>query len=274
MVYRFPKNAPKPMRESLRKTLSDLHSIIGNNLVGIYLYGSLAMECFQPNSSDVDLIFVTKDRLRREDSKRIIEYLRRTCSKSNRIELSMIALDLVQNPRYPMLVDLHYEYWENTFTNEEDHEILSNLYTTRKRGFCVWGTPIIDVFSKIPAQYHLRSVMEDIKHTRKYLHESPAHIGYNVTVYWVLSSCRILAFIREGKVLSKLEGGKWGLQNLPREHCNIIKQALSLYQRKAKRDSVWDHKELDTFADYMTDAIVRESRLEEQKQIGSPMDSA
>jgi len=159
------------------------------------------------------------------------------------------------------MVDLHFEYWGDIFENERDTEILSNLYTTRKRGFCVWGAPIGDVFSEIPAQYHLKSVIEDIQHTRKYLHEKPERIGYDVTVYWILSSCRILAFIREEKVFSKLEGGHWGIANVPQEYLGLIRQALSSYQGKKKYGPNWKHEELEAFADYMTNAILKESKM-------------
>lgn len=245
----------------LRETLSGVHSVLRDNLIGIYLYGSLAMGCFNPKSSDIDVILVVRERLSKEQRKRIIEYLKGACSKDKRIELSIIGADVARNPLYPIMVDLHYEYWGNIFENEKDNEILSNLYTTRKRGFRVWGISIRNVFSKIPAQYHLRSVIEDIQHTRRYLHENSESVGYDAAVHWVLSSCRILAFIREEKVLSKLEGGQWGLANLPRECHNLIAQALSCYREKEKQGLCWNHEELEAFADYMTDAILRESKL-------------
>jgi streptomycin 3"-adenylyltransferase len=274
MECKFPINVPKFVREILKETLSSVHSILRDNLIGIYLYGSLAMGCFHPGSSDIDVILVVRERLSKEQRKKIIEYLKRACSKGTRIELSIISEDVLRDPRYPIMVDLHYEYWGNIFENEEDNEILSNLYTTRKRGFRVWGAPIGDVFSKIPAQYHLRSVIEDIEHTRRHLHETPERVGYNVTVYWVLNSCRILAFIREEKVLSKLEGGLWGLANLPKEYHNLVEQALSCYQGK-KKHHTWKRKELDAFADYMTDIILRESKLKEKEQTSAhfPTDS-
>jgi streptomycin 3"-adenylyltransferase len=156
------------------------------------------------------------------------------------------------------MVDLRFEYWGDIFENEEDKEILSNLYTTRKRGFCIWGKPISKVFSQIPAQYHLTSVIDDLKCTRKYLHEDPKRVGYDPAVYWVLGSCRILAFIKGGKVLSKLEGGKWGLTNLPEEYHDLIKQAISCYQGKEK-EHIWNHDKLEVFADYMTKTILKES---------------
>jgi len=261
MEYEFPGSAPKQVKELLGEVLAVLYSILQEDLVGIYLYGSLAMECFNPKSSDIDVILVVKERLSKENSKRIVKYLKRACSKQKRLELSIIGADVVENPTYPLMVYLHYEYWGNVFEDERDNEILSNLYTTRRRGFRVWGAPISDVFSNIPAEYHLRSVMEDIQHTREHLHESPEHVGYNVVVYWVLGSCRILAFIREGSILSKVEGGMWGLAHLPRGYHDLLEYALSCYQGK-KKDVFWNTEELDAFADYMSDTILKESRLQ------------
>jgi len=259
MEYEFPGSAPKQVKELLREVLAVLHSILQEYLVGIYLYGSLAMECFNPKSSDIDVILVVKERLSKENSKRIVKYLKRACSKQKRLELSIIGADVVENPTYPLMVYLHYEYWGNVFEDERDNEILSNLYTTKERGFLIWGAPLADVFSKIPSRYHLRSVMEDIEHTRKYLHKSQEQMGYNVTMHWILGSCRVLAFIREGKVLSKLEGGQWGLTNLPKEHHAVVLKALSCY-RGEDSGQAWSERELDDFADCMSNIIARESK--------------
>jgi predicted nucleotidyltransferase len=261
MEYKFPKKTPKLVREFLSETLSCIHSILQDVLVGVYLYGSLAMGCFNSKSSDIDVIIVVRKRLLKGQRRKEIEYLKEACSKSRRIELSIVRENVIQNPQYPIMVDLHFEYWGEIFENEKDKEILSNLYTTRKRGFRICGKPISKVFSEIPSRYHLRSVIEDLKCTRKHLHESPERVGYDPAVYWVLGSCRILAFIREGRVLSKLEGGEWGLASLPKEYHTLIEQALSCYQGRKKGDSRWNNKELDDFADYMTKTILRESKL-------------
>lgn len=256
----FPKKTPRSVRKTLRELFSVVQSTVQDNLVGLYLYGSLAMDCYNPQSSDIDIIVVVKKRLLQGQRKELMEYLKEVCSKKKKIELSIVCEDIIRNPRYPIMVDLHFEYWGDIFENERNKEILSNLYTTRKRGFCVWGAPIENVFSEIPAEYHLKSVMEDIQHTRKYLHEKQEQIGYNVTVYWILGACRILAFIREEKVLSKLEGGQWGISNLPKEYHSLIRQALSSYQEKKKDGHDWKYEELDIFANYVTNAILRESK--------------
>jgi streptomycin 3"-adenylyltransferase len=177
------------------------------------------MDCYNPRSSDIDIIIVVKKRLLKAQRKEIIEYLKEASSNKKRIELNIVCQDNIKNPSYPVMVDLHFEHWGCIFEKKLDKEILSNLFTTKERGFCVLGAPIPNVFSEIHARYYLRSVVEDIQYTRKYLHEKPKRIGYDVPVYWILGACRILAFIREEKILSKLEGGTGELGICPK---NII----------------------------------------------------
>ena len=47
--------------ELLNRFTSESKRIIGDDLAGIYLHGSLAMDCFNPDRSDIDLIVVTGD---------------------------------------------------------------------------------------------------------------------------------------------------------------------------------------------------------------------
>jgi streptomycin 3"-adenylyltransferase len=48
-------------------------------------------------------------------------------------------------------------------------------------------------------------------------------------VYVILNLCRIAAFLEEGAVLSKKEGGLWGLQHLPQAYREIIRAAMDAY---------------------------------------------
>ena len=45
----------------LDKIVDTSKDIIGEELTGIYLHGSLAMGCFHSDKSDIDLILVIKD---------------------------------------------------------------------------------------------------------------------------------------------------------------------------------------------------------------------
>ena len=48
--------------------------------------------------------------------------------------------------------------------------------------------------------------------------------------YAILNSCRVLAFQDDGRILSKDEGGVWGLAHLPSAHHALIALALAEYR--------------------------------------------
>ena len=50
--------------------------ILKDNLIGVYLHGSLAMGCFNPKLSDVDFIVVVERKLSVDEKKERIEELR------------------------------------------------------------------------------------------------------------------------------------------------------------------------------------------------------
>ena len=47
----------------LDKIVNQSRKILGEELIGIYLHGSMAMGCFNPDKSDIDLIFVIRDHI-------------------------------------------------------------------------------------------------------------------------------------------------------------------------------------------------------------------
>lgn len=51
-----------PINEILNKIVGSYKDILKDNLVGIYIHGSLAMNCFNPKSSDIDFLVVIKEK--------------------------------------------------------------------------------------------------------------------------------------------------------------------------------------------------------------------
>jgi hypothetical protein len=56
----LPRNIPLDLSELLQLMATDFHAILGGNLIGIYLWGSLTYEAFDETCSDVDCIGVTR----------------------------------------------------------------------------------------------------------------------------------------------------------------------------------------------------------------------
>jgi streptomycin 3"-adenylyltransferase len=103
------------------------------------------------------------------------------------------------------------------------------------------GAPIEQVFPAVPVEDYRRSILLDLEWGARRAHEDP--------VYLVLNCCRVLAFLSEGKVFSKLEGGTWGMRSLPDDFVLLLEAALGSYQGTA--DHPVDQSLLASFLDHV-----------------------
>lgn len=76
-------------------------------------------------------------------------------------------------------------------------------------------------------------------------------------VYFVLNACRVLAYLREGHIFSKDEGGEWGLDALSSEFHNVIEWALERYRGNDDdaREVGINENALERFAGYMQQQV-------------------
>ena len=68
-------------------------------------------------------------------------------------------------------------------------------------------------------------------------------------MYLTLNLARVLAFKKEGLVLSKKEGGEWALEHLPAEYRPLIADAMREYSASA--DIVYDDVLAKRYAEYV-----------------------
>src|SRR5689334_21301087 len=63
----FSDRLPEAVRPILALLLSGMQDVLGDQLVGLYLYGSLSSGDFDPASSDVDFVAVTREAITEND---------------------------------------------------------------------------------------------------------------------------------------------------------------------------------------------------------------
>ena len=86
------------------------------------------------------------------------------------------------------------------------------------------GPPAAELLPKVPVEDYLDCLVRDIHWARK---------RGDIPVYSVLNCCRVLAFARTRRVMSKVEGAEWGIRELPGEFVPLAEQALVAYRSEA-----------------------------------------
>lgn len=254
-------NCPSVVHEQIDRLLAHLKTMLSGNLVGIYLHGSLAMGCFNAERSDIDLLVVMRHVLSVEVKRDLVQLLLRSSLAPQRIEISFLAEPDMRPFQHPLPYDLHYsESWRERYTqalatdawrawNDEtryDYDLAAHLTITRTRGICLYGRPILEAFPEVPPEAYASAILGDFDEAFEKREAKP--------VYFVLNACRVLAFLREGRIFSKDEGGSWGLQALPQELRGIVRWELEMY-RGERTFTRKDHTGLDQFAQYMRGEI-------------------
>lgn len=230
-------------RETIMNEYSDLinefihenQTILGENLVGVYLHGSAVMGCFNSQKSDLDFIIVIRDKLsdavKHAYMDMVVELNKRAPQKG--IELSIVREAICSPFVYPTPFELHFSiahlnwYQENPDDyiekmNGTDKDLAAHFTILYHRGRALCGKAVRDVFSEVGRDAYFDSIWGDIENACEEITENPTYITLNL--------CRVLAFCRDNLILSKLEGGRWGLDNVPTKYAPLIADALAEYE--------------------------------------------
>lgn len=245
------------IQQILDKIISSYYNILQENLVGIYLHGSLAMNSFNPLSSDIDFLVVVKDKLNFKEMRELIDVLLNLSENGPKkgFEMSVLLQEDTKQIKYPTPFILHYsDYHKYKYLNQldyicgdsDDPDLVAHIVILRKRGICLIGKPINEVFQEVPTKYYIESIKQDIMSSREGIINDP--------IYFILNLCRVLCFLQEGKICSKKEGGEWGCLNLPMEYLDTIHSALNTYNGNPTTFNV-QSKILVDFADFMIKEI-------------------
>lgn len=246
-----------PYQSLLDEIVEKSKLIFKENLTGIYLHGSLAMGCFHPNKSDIDLILVIKNRITDMQKLQFMNHIAELnqTAPGKGIELSIVREKYCRNFLYPTPFELHFSnahlqwFIDNPTDyihkmNGTDKDLAAHFKIIKKYGVVLHGEAINDVFADVPEKDYIDSICSDVEGAREDILKQP--------VYVILNLCRVEAFLKNGFIFSKKQGGEWALQNLSAEYHTLISTALKSYMFENEMVlSNADDVEAQKFADYM-----------------------
>lgn len=216
------------------------------------------MGCYNEKKSDIDLLAVVKqvipDNIKHRFMDMVVEL--NTYAPSKGIELSIVKSEVCNPFVYPTPFELHFsiahlEWYKNNPSDYidkmkgTDKDLAAHFTIIYHRGKCLYGKDIKDVFGAVSKEYYFDSIKSDIE-------EAETEITDNLT-YIILNLCRVLAYKKEGLILSKQEGGNWGICNVPEKYQPLIVQALDEYL--SDKSTEWDENNAREYAAYMITQI-------------------
>ena len=259
------KLKPQDQKDLLISRFTEMaKEILKDRLTGVYLHGSAVMGCYQPEKSDLDFLIavntVPSDAEKRRFMDRLLE-LDHECPGKG-IEMSIVTKDVCNPFVYPTPFLLHYSRMHTAWyqrdpadyirkMNGTDRDLAAHITVIRNRGICLYGRPVREVFGDVPEGDYLDSILGDVSDAENGIAENP--------MYMILNLTRVLGYLREKRVLSKKEGGKWGLEKLPERYHPLIRSALDEYEsgKEVRYDCVLSGE----YAVYMLGMIASEQDM-------------
>jgi hypothetical protein len=218
------------VNEVLADLLQRAREILGEQFVGMYLYGSLAGGDFNPDRSDIDFVIVTRDLLPQtavDNLEQMHKELAESGSKwAGKLEGQYIPLQELRryNPEGPQLPTINEGRF---YLAGQGQDWVIQRHVLRERETIVAGPSIRDHIEPVSAD-DMRDAVTAVLHDwwapiaadPEWLDGRPDYLAFAVQ-----TMCRVLYTLAHGTAVSKTEAARWAIEALDDEWRDMIQAA-------------------------------------------------
>lgn len=212
----------------LRPLADDLRDVLGDDLVGLYLYGSAVSGGFDPGVSDLDLVTVTRRGVGDLDHAALDAVHRRVVERdpqwANRLEIVYVDERTLADSIWDDPVAV-ISPGEPFHLSGPAGDWRQNWYLVRETGVALVGSPPDELIAAISRDDFLAAVRAYLEYLRR----------ADTLGYAVLSACRCARTLATGEPCSKQEAVAWARERMP-EWAWLIDAALA--DRLSRRGNV------------------------------------
>lgn len=207
------------------------------NIIGIYLFGSLAYGGFNENSSDIDINVITKNLLNKNEMD-IIKNIHKELIElnniwGNRLEVSYTPIFMIKEKSIPKIPR---PYFNGKFYEKAGYgnEWLINNYLILNYGKNIYGQEYKKLINyDITIEDIKKSCLNDFyKEWHPKIIDSEWLQNSENQAYIVLNICRIIYTIKNNKIGNKKESAKW------------IKEKYGQWKDLIEEAEKWEHNKI------------------------------
>lgn len=221
------QSTPYPqMNDLLDDLLAGMRGVLGERLIGVYLYGSLVAGGFDDALSDVDLLAVTAGDIDvgELDALRVMHdrFVRDRPRWDDRIEVAYLSVAALRTFKERTSRIGIISPGEPLHFKEAGRDWLMNWYLVRDGGRTLHGPPPEELIPSVSKAEFVESVRD---HARGWGDGIDRMRGRGPLSYVILTLCRTLYTHETGEHVSKEGAAAWARRDLP-EWADLIGEAL------------------------------------------------
>lgn len=210
----------KSVNDFLDDFVTKVRGLLGDNIVGIYLFGSLSYDDFNPDRSDIDLSIVVKIPLTPDEGEQIknlhLELERKHPSWKERVESSYTPITLFDNTLPPKQPRPYYGAGTFYFEAPYGNEWLINNYLLYHKSITLYGKNFREIVKPIDIRDVKKASVNDLfKEWEPKINDKEWLNNSHYQSYLVLNLCRILYTVLQNSVGSKTASASWVKNEYP-----------------------------------------------------------
>jgi hypothetical protein len=259
LLHRF---ADPGLNLALESFLRLVRGVLGNRLLSVVLYGSVAFDDLAPGYGDLDFLAVVDHDLSKETRAALVDARAPLRRGDHGVFGRMLEGPFLPRKMLNPAVTGEALWWGTSGERPWRTNKLGALVhcVIRERGIVIWGR---DVRHEVPAPTP-QELMEDVRAACENAKQH-GRGGALHSVDWLLTIARLLLWLREGRLSSKSEAADWAYGHAHGAWREFLPQA----KRLRLNPSLAAAPEVQRWLDSLTDPI-RQACAELEHEIAQP----
>jgi predicted nucleotidyltransferase len=250
MRFTLQQIKPTPYREVneiLNLLLTNVQGILKNQLVGMYLYGSLSTGDFDPETSDIDFLVVTTSTLSSKTFAELESMHKRIWESGNvwasKLEGSYIPKREIRrhDPRNGPCPTINEGKF---FLDKRGSDWIIQRHVIREHGVILAGPDPKTLIDPVDPKDIRRAVKGVLNEWWFPMLEDPTWLrehGREYHAYAILTMCRALYTLENGTIVSKQTAARWVQGKLGESWSQVIEQAIHAQKHDSEHSGLFNN---------------------------------
>jgi predicted nucleotidyltransferase len=235
---------PDELSALLRDIVRDFPAIMNDNLVGIYLWGSLTYDAFDERCSDVDSVVVTRRDLDDAEFSALERWFREAAARNpwtERLEMRFVIDGEFLDKRSRCC-----GFYSGKFTRHGSDGNPIIWLNVGECGVTLWGRDARLIAPVVTDQCLNDALLLELNYLMEGLEKNTqdrSDRAFRYNAYAVLTACRILHTAQHRAIIAKEQACEWAMSSFPTEWRAVI--ATARENRTRNRGATTPYMEVD-----------------------------
>ncbi len=238
---------------------AEIKSVLGDKLIGVYVYGSLIWGDFDHDISDIDMLAALDTDVTDTELADLEAMHDRFVGKypdwNDRIEVQYFSKEGLQNFKMRAYRMANISPGEPLHIIEAGSEWFMNWYFVLTYGQTIFGPPPSKLIPSLTKEEFIATTIKDAKHWKDHIRNTQNSRPYQA--YAVMTLCRALYTVRYGEQVSKKKAAEWAVRKFP-QYADLIHR--SFVWRDSGKDEAIDptltYPEVKQFVEFMSEKVM------------------